>query len=106
MEPSDLTVKILGEIRDEVRSVREEVHGLGQSLGRRIDETNDRVDQVIVRLDRVEHRQVETEVRLATEIVGVAAAIREVRDELEHRALRASVDDHERRIVAMANRAV
>jgi hypothetical protein len=36
-------------------------------------------------------------VRLATEIVGVAGAVREVRDLLrEDRALRGRVDDHER----------
>ena len=46
--------------------------------------------------------QTDTEIRLAAEIVAVAAAVRDVRDELhEDRVLRARVDDHERRIGAL-----
>jgi hypothetical protein len=57
-------------------------------------------------LERVAGRQTEAEVRLATEVVGVAGAVREVRDLLrEDRALRNRVDDHERRIVAIEKRA-
>jgi hypothetical protein len=41
----------------------------------------------------------ETEIRLSMELVAIATAVREVRDELrEDRRLRARVDDHERRI--------
>jgi hypothetical protein len=44
-------------------------------------------------------------VRLATEIGGVAGAVREVRDLLrEDRALRGRVDDHERRISVIEGR--
>jgi hypothetical protein len=46
--------------------------------------------------------QTATEVRLATELVGVAGAVREVRDLLrEDRARRVRLDDHERRISEM-----
>jgi hypothetical protein len=58
-----------------------------------------------VRLDRLEQRQTATEIRIATELVGVAGALREVRDELrQDRTLRARVDDHERRIAATERR--
>ena len=47
-------------------------------------------------------RQTGTEVRLATELVAVAGAVREVRDLLrEDRGLRDRVDDHERRLSAV-----
>ena len=91
MEPTDLTIQVLLEIRDEVKQTNV-----------RLDETNLRLDETYVRLSQMGHRQTETEIRLVTEIVAVAAAVREVRDELrEDRILRARVDDHERRIGAL-----
>jgi hypothetical protein len=92
MEPTDLTIEILRGIHDETRK------------------TNERVDVLTIALaeglERVARRQTEAEVRLATEVVGVAGAVREVRDLLrEDRALRNRVDDHERRIVAIEKHA-
>jgi hypothetical protein len=50
-------------------------------------------------------RQTETEIRLASGLVAVGGAVREVRDLLrEDRALRARVEDHERRIADMERR--
>jgi hypothetical protein len=91
MEPTDLTIEILKGIREEARMTNE-----------RLDELRrDMVD----RIERVERRQTETEVRLATELVAVGGAVREVRDLLrEDRALRDRVDDHERRLVAVERR--
>jgi hypothetical protein len=87
MEPTDLTIEILKDIRDAVHA------------------TNERLDATIEGLGEVRDRQTATEVRLATEILGVAGAVREVRDLLrEDRALRGRVDDHERRISAMEGR--
>ena len=77
MEPTDLTIEILKGIRDEAHKTNEA-------------------------LSELRDRQTATEVRLATEIFGVAGAVREVRDLLrEDRALRGRVDDHERRISAI-----
>jgi chromosome segregation ATPase len=119
MEPNDLTVTILKEIRDEVRNTHGRLDHLtgrvGQLSGRmdqmtdrmeqmngRIDQMTDRMDHMTGRLDRVERRQVESEIRLATELIAVTAAVHEVRDELRHdRAWRARVDDHERRLLAI-----
>jgi len=103
MEPNELTTQILIEIRDEIRankaetreglaSVREELRETKSELSVRIDGTN-------ARLERLERRQTETEVRLATEIVALAGSVHELRDVLlADRALRATVADHERRL--------
>jgi septal ring factor EnvC (AmiA/AmiB activator) len=81
VEPTDLTIEILKQIRDGVT------------------QTNEQLDQTNERLDRVERRQSEMETRLATELVAVAGAVRELRDVLvEDRKLRDTVRDHERRI--------
>jgi ABC-type transporter Mla subunit MlaD len=89
MEPTDITIVVLREIRDEMRGMRAE-------LSERIDQTN-------VRLDAMEHRQTETEVRLATELAGVIAAVNEVRDLLRDNLIPV-VKNHERRITAIESR--
>jgi chromosome segregation ATPase len=109
MEPTDLTIEIL-------KGIREETHKTNE----RLDTTNDRLDELRVdlrsglddlrtdlvdRIERVERRQTETEMRLASELVAVGGAVREVRDLLrEDRALRDRVDDHERRLSAVERR--
>ena len=98
MEPTDRTIEILEDIREEAHKTNE-----------RIQQTNDRLDglQAEVRsgLGELRDRLTATEVRLATELVGVAGAVREVRDLLhEDRALRDRVDDHERRLSAVERR--
>ena len=83
----DLTVEILKSIRDEIRG------------------TNTRIDDTNQRLGLVERRQVESEVRLATELVALAGVVREVRDAVrDDRVSRVRVDDHERRIEALERR--
>jgi hypothetical protein len=78
--PADLSTKVLIQIRDELRKTNE-------------------------RLDRLERRQTEDAVRVATELVAVAHAVGEVRDLLkERRAEREKIDDHERRISALEKR--
>ncbi len=87
MQPTDLTIEILKAIRDEGRM------------------TNEALRTTNERLERLERRQSETEIRLATELVSVVGAVREVRDLLrEDRGLRQVVDDHERRIAAVEQR--
>jgi hypothetical protein len=99
MEPTDLTIEILKDIRDESRKTNERVDALERTLEREGGALRSEMKQ-----RRGEAR--ETEVRLATELVAVAGAVREVRDLLrEDRVLRDRVDDHERRIVAMEHRA-
>jgi len=81
------TLKVLREMRDELKG------------------TNVRLDRVESRVAAVENRQTETEARLATELVAVARAVGEVRDLLrDGLAIRAQVDDHERRLSALEKR--
>jgi|HubBroStandDraft_6_1064221.scaffolds.fasta_scaffold2337284_2 hypothetical protein len=92
MQPSDVTIEILKGIRDEVRGTNERLDAMNGDLSGRIDATNER-------LERVERRQVESEVRITTELVALGGTLREMRDAfLEDRELRAQVADHERRI--------
>lgn len=92
---NELTVKILGQIRDELKATRSD-------LSSRLDQTNERLDQTNERLERLERRQVETEVRLSTELVSVASAISDLSKTLvEDRKLRAQVANHEVRLVAL-----
>jgi len=83
-DPASLTVRILEDIRDEIRGVRTEQVA-----------TNER-------LERLEQRQSADAMRLATEIVTVAKGIDQVRDLLrDRRAERATLTDHEKRIRAI-----
>jgi DNA-directed RNA polymerase sigma subunit (sigma70/sigma32) len=94
MEPTDLTIEILKDIRDEARLTRGEVR-----------QTNERLERLERRHTESERRHTESEIRLATEVVGVAGAVRELRDLLrDDLALRARVDDHERRLLAVERR--
>jgi hypothetical protein len=50
-------------------------------------------------MDRLERRQTEADLRIATELVAIAGAVRETRDAYrEERAPSHRVDDHERRL--------
>ena len=85
-EALDLNMGILIQIRDEIHKTNE-----------RLDTTNDR-------LDRLERRQSEDSVRLATEVLAVAKAVGEVRDLFRHNRLdRAKIENHERRITKPKN---
>lgn len=112
MEPTDITIELLREIRDEIRTtngridgVRDEIRATKDALRATNDELRAMKDETNARFDTFARRQTETEIRLATEIIAVAGAVREVRDVLrDDLALRARVDDHERRIRAMEHR--
>lgn len=82
--PPDLSTEILRQIRDEMRGMRHEQQT-----------TNER-------LDRLERRQTEDSVRLASELVAVARAVVEVRDLLrDQRAEQTKLEDPERRLRAI-----
>jgi hypothetical protein len=88
---ADLTTQILIDIRDAVRATNE-----------RIDQTNARLDHSIDRLDRLERRQVDGEIRISTELVALAGAVRNFHDDfLAERPYRTILEDHERRLRAL-----
>jgi chromosome segregation ATPase len=109
MEKTDLTIEILKGIREEARRTNEQLAKTNERIAEtneRIDETNGRLGETNERIEALHRRQTETELRLATELVAVGSAVREVRDLLrEDRALRSQVDDHERRLSAIESRA-
>jgi hypothetical protein len=96
---ADLTTEVLVQIRDELHRTREQLSGGLHELGDALQETNDR-------LDRLERRQTEDALRLATELVAVASAVGEVRDLLrDQRIERDRLEDHERRIAKLESKA-
>jgi chromosome segregation ATPase len=106
---TDITTKLLQQIRDEMRSTRVDLTARLDATNARLDATNGRLETtneglagVSQRLDRLERRQTETEVRLATEIIAVAAAITDLKNVIvEDRKLRTQVSNHENRIKAL-----
>lgn len=81
------TLKVLMEIRDELKEHR----AILREHGERLKEHGELLKDHSGRLGAIETRQVESEVRLATELVGVARAVNEVRDLLRER-----LDDRDR----------
>jgi hypothetical protein len=99
---SDLTTEVLIQIRDEIKATRDD-------LGVRIDRTNARLDQTNTRLDEtnatlnvVIERQTESELRVATELVGVRHAVDRLTDLIRaDRSLRGDVDDLKTRVASL-----
>jgi len=92
---SDLTVRILSEIRDEIRGTRAD-------LSAKIDQTNERLEETNQKVDLLARRQTETEVRLATEIVALAGAVDRTNKLLRERLDdRDRIDDIDRRVTAL-----
>jgi septal ring factor EnvC (AmiA/AmiB activator) len=62
VEPESLTVEILKQIRDEIRTTRVDLVGRIDQTNQRLDQTNQRLDQTNQRLDQTNQRldQVET----------------------------------------------
>ena len=84
VNPSDLMLRILEQIRDEIRSTRDELRDELRStrveLSARIDQTNTRLDQTNARLDQTNSRLgvVETTlVELATQQRATVTYLRE-----------------------------
>jgi len=78
MEPTDLTVVILREIRDEIRETNRRV----EETNRRIEETNSRID---LTRDELGKRIVESELRTATAVNSLVGAVQDVRTLLQDR---------------------
>jgi hypothetical protein len=115
MEPTDLTIEILKGIRDEVRSTREELRAelrstreeLHAELRSTREDLSARIDETNAGLASLREQQVHTEIRLATELVALSSAVRTVAEHLREPregALRARVEDHERRLEELEKR--
>jgi hypothetical protein len=102
MDTNDITVQLLTEIRDEIRTTRTDLGGRIDQTNARIDQTNSRLDQTNHRLDQTNARLVETEIRLGTAIADMAGTLHDVRDRLiENLALGQRVDRVEQDIAEL-----
>ena len=106
MEPTDLTLEALKNLQTDLRGVREEIRSESRSireeLHTEIRGVRDEVRETNVRVDRLERRQIESDMRLATEIVAVAGAVRELRDLFkDDLAVRHEVRDLQHRVGAL-----
>lgn len=94
MEPTDITVKILTEIRDSVRETNV-----------RLDNQSRQLDEHSHRLDAVGDRIVEVEIRTATSIAALDGTLMEVKNLLRDRLdLRDRVDRCEHDIQLLKDR--
>jgi uncharacterized coiled-coil DUF342 family protein len=98
----DLSTEILVQIRDEMRQTRNELRDELHELRDELHELRGQVHETNERLDRLERRQTEDGIRLATELVAVATAVGQVRDLLRDQRIESTrLDDHEKRIAAL-----
>jgi chromosome segregation ATPase len=99
MEPENLTVRILVEIRDEMRGMREDTNRRLDHMGTRIDRTNERLDQTNERLDLTNERlgAVEHAVRdMSAQMVFMGRSLGVTRSKGRRHTVR--LDDLERRV--------
>jgi chromosome segregation ATPase len=100
---ADLTTEALIEIREEIRATRRDLSERIDQTNTRLDQANAQLDQTNTRLGRLEQRQTDSEVRVATELLAVVGAVNQLRDAiLEDRELRRTVLGHEQRIALEA----
>jgi len=88
MQPDDLTVRVLVEIRDELRQTNQRVDRLSTGVDKLtagVDKLTARVENVEAGLERVGQRVVESEVRTATAITELHGTMRDIRSLLENR---------------------
>ena len=82
MEPTDVTIEILKDIRDEVRQTRTDLSARIDATNGRIDSTNARLDtlreDLSERIDGLSRRVVESEIRTATAITDLAGAVNQM----------------------------
>lgn len=105
MKPDDITVQILIEIRDEIRSNSQRI----DQTNLRLDQTNLRIDmardELGARIDGLGQRVVESELRTATAIDELGSTMRDVHGLLKDRLdLRDRVDRCERDIEDLKRR--
>jgi hypothetical protein len=98
MEPENLTLEVLKQIRDD-----------GKRNGERIDETNARLNETNVRLeslrDDLGRRIVESELRTATAITELSGSVRELISVIkEDRDLRGRMERAEKDIASLKQR--
>jgi predicted nucleic acid-binding Zn-ribbon protein len=89
MEPTDLTISILREIRDEIRKTNERLDQTNERLDQTRSDLSARLDQTNIRLDKTREELsrhiVESEMRTATAITSLAGTLQDVKKLLDER---------------------
>ena len=102
MEPENLTLEVLKEIREEGKKTNVRLDQLRDETSARINETNVRLDQM---RDELSRRIVESEMRTATAITALAGSVGELVTFLKaDRDLRPRVEQCEKDIVNLKSR--
>jgi hypothetical protein len=109
VEPTDITIEILQDIRDGVRDTNVRLDRIEQSVFSRIHRTNTRLEKVEVRIEHVEQRlesvekrQIENDSRLSREVVALGRTMQQIWDVLhDNFAFVRHLEDHEARITAL-----
>lgn len=102
MEPENLTLEVLKQIRDEAKKTNERIDHLRDETTAYINQTNVRLDQL---RDELSRRIVESEMRTATAITALAGNVGELVNFLKQdRDLRPRVEQCEKEIVSLKSR--
>jgi len=82
LEPTDVTIEILKDIRDEVRQTRTDLSSRIDATNGRIDSTNARLEvlreDLSERIDGLSRRVVESEIRTATALTDLTGAVNQM----------------------------
>jgi hypothetical protein len=97
MMDDSITVEILKDIRKELQTTRDTLHADLSEVRREIHETRDELRET---REQIIRRQVESEIRLSTEIAAHGAVMAQIRDALRA-GVQTKLSDHERRITAL-----
>lgn len=110
MEPDDLTIRVLVEIRDEVRNTNQRMDtltGRVDTLTEHVDRMSDRVGSVEAGLEKLGQRVVESEIRTATAITELHGTMRDIHGLLKNQLdLRDRVERCEREIDELKKRVI
>ena len=105
MESDDLTIRVLIEIRDEIRSTNQRIDQTNVRVDRLDERLTGRIDSLGERIDRLGDRMTESELRTSTAITELHGTIRDVHTLLVDRLdLRDRVERCERDIDELKRR--
>src|SRR5262245_46411408 len=105
MEPVDLTVRILQEIRDDLRGFRTDVNGRLEQVDKRLEQVDKRLEHWEARAELADQRFIAIETALRDMAEQFVVLGRGIKVAIEDRARKeALLDDHERRIAELERR--
>jgi predicted nucleic acid-binding Zn-ribbon protein len=81
MEPTDLTIEILKDIRQEMRETKEEIRETKEEIRHTREDLHDEIHALSGRVDRLHTRITETDIRTATAMTDLVGTLHEMRDE-------------------------